>query len=292
MLMSLSGWMFKMACTKSDRKRDAGLTVPEELTFVRDIRYGRDPKNNTLDVCYPTDQTRDRLPVIINVHGGGYVYGSKDLYQYYSADLAMRGFAVVTFNYKLAPAAKFPSPLRDLNLVIGWLVANADTYNLDMNNVFMVGDSAGAQIASQYATIYSDAEYRKIMLMKRPKLRLAALGLACGMYDLKKMIEKEGSKGLVAGYLGRHPENYGEMLDITEHIGPDYPPVYLFSAGGDFLLEELEPMEKLLTEQGVPCESRVYGDEHTGHVFHLDIRSDLAKEANDAQTAFFRKYIV
>ena len=274
--MSISGLMFKMACTKADRKRDAGLTIPEDITVDRDLRYGRDLKFNTLDVCFPTSREKDKLPLIINVHGGGYVYGSKDIYRFYAAELAKHGFAVVTFNYRLAPKHKFPTPLKDLNGVIKWIMSHADQYGFDLDNVFMVGDSAGAQITSQYATIYSDAAYRQIMGLKKPKLRLAAIGLACGMYDIKKMVEKEGPKGLVAGYLGKHPEIHGEMLDVTEHITGDYPATYVFSAPGDFLKDELAPMQELLTSKGVDCESKLYGDDKTGHVFHLDIRSELA----------------
>ena len=52
-----------------------------------------------------------------------------------------------------------------------------------------------------------------------------------------------------------------------------------------------KPMAELLRSRGVPCESRIYGDEHTYHVFHCDMRNETGRQANDDQTAFFRQYV-
>ena len=89
-----------------------------------------------------------------------------------------------------------------------------------------------------------------------------------------------------------HPEEYGDMLKATDYIDKNYPPCYVFSSGGDFLLENLEPMVALLESKGVTCESRIYGDKSTGHVFHVDIKTELAKKANDDQTEFMKKLIL
>lgn len=70
-----------------------------------------------LDVYRPRAREGEKLPVIISVHGGGWVYGDKDGYQFYCMGLAERGFAVVNFSYRLAPEAKFPASLEDTNAV-------------------------------------------------------------------------------------------------------------------------------------------------------------------------------
>ena len=281
--------MMRRVAAKSDRKRDAGLTIPESVTYIRDLSYGENA-SHTLDLCYPKDAEED-LPLIISFHGGGYVYGSTKIYQYYCADLATRGFAVVNFNYRLAPKYRFPAPLEDLQQVIGWLCDHKDAYPLDLNNVFLVGDSAGAQLASQYAAIYSNPEYAALMGFEKPDIKLRAVGLNCGFYDMTGQLQTEGLKGIMVDYLGKNPERYGQKLDVLSYITADYPPAYLFTAGGDFLKDKCEPMAELLAERGVPCAWKVYGDESIGHVFHVNVRLDTGKEANDDQTAFFRKYL-
>ena len=79
---------------KGDRKRDAGLKTPEDVKRFDDISYGPDRKYQLLDV-YRLKDAEGKLPVIVSVHGGGWVYGTKETYQFYCMSLAQRGFAVV-----------------------------------------------------------------------------------------------------------------------------------------------------------------------------------------------------
>lgn len=275
--------------TKNDAKRDAGLTVPAGIERVEDIPYGPEAIH-TLDIYRP--KNCGTLPLIISVHGGGYVYGDTKLYRFYCMDLALRGFAVLSFNYRLAPEHIFPAPLHDIDLVMGWVEKNADDYGLDTGSIFMLGDSAGAQLASQYAAICTNGEYARIMGIEPAALKIKALGLNCGMYDLHThLADLSGPNSLMPAYFTRHPEDFGEKLDVLKFVTADYPPCYLISAPGDFLLGQCLPMEKLLKSRGVEARAKIYGDETTGHVFHVDVRSPIGRMANDEELAFFRKFM-
>ena len=113
--MSIQSIMFNIMATKTDRRRDAAIPLPEGVTICGDIRYASHGKEGLLDVYYPAG-TDEKLPTIVSIHGGGYVYGSKSVYQRYCMDLSRRGFAVVNFNYRLAPKFRFPAPLEDTNM--------------------------------------------------------------------------------------------------------------------------------------------------------------------------------
>ena len=108
----------------SDAKRDAGLTTPSDIQRFDNICYGKDPVWQSLDLYRPKSMDEKKLPVIVSVHGGAWVYGTKEVYQFYCMRLAQFGFAVVNFNYRLAPENKFPSSLEDTNLVFQWINAN------------------------------------------------------------------------------------------------------------------------------------------------------------------------
>ena len=289
--MSIASYVFRKMCTKSDARRDEGLTVPESVTLIEGISYGPDRKWHTLDICYPEDKAS--RATIVNVHGGGYDYGSTVPYKFYCCDLASRGYTVISFNYRLAPKHRFPSPLEDLNLVMKWTLEHAGEYPIDTNNILMVGDSAGAQLASQYAAIWSNAEYAAIMEITPPEFRLAAVGLNCGMYDLiSHTTSDKRLSPMVRDYFTNHPERFGEKLNVLKYIGSSFPPAYLISAPGDFLADKCQPMAELLTSRCVPCEYKLYGSKETGHVFHINVRSELAGEANADQLAFMEQYIV
>lgn len=288
--MSVESFSFWFFASRSDAKRDRGLKTPEDIRRIDRIPYGPDARWNTLDVYRPRGKA-GKLPVIVNIHGGGYVYGSTKQYQFYCMGLAQRGFAVVSFNYHLAPKYKFPTPVRDTNLVMEWICRKAEIYGFDTDNVVIVGDSAGAQLASQYAVICTDPEYAKIMEITPPEFTLRAVGLNCGMYDLKKRAGEIPGNKLMVDYFTKDPSVYGKKLDVLSHVMEKFPPAYLLSAKGDFLVEQCRPMAELLRSKGVPCEYRIYGDEKTGHVFHLDMRSDLARKANDEEIAFIREHL-
>lgn len=144
--MSQASEMVRTEFKKGDDLRDAGLTTPANIIRFDDIPYGPDPAQQSLDVYRPRSGDGKKLPVIVSVHGGGWVYGDKERYQYYCMSPAQRGFAVVNFTYRLAPENKFPASLEDTNSVFTWVLANGEAYGFDTGHVFAVGDSAGAHI--------------------------------------------------------------------------------------------------------------------------------------------------
>lgn len=290
--MSLEALLFRYNASKSDRKRDAAIPLPEGITECRNLSYGPHGKDNLLDVCYPKG-TAAPLPTIVSIHGGGYVYGSKEIYRRYAMDMAKRGFAFVNFNYRLAPKWKFPTPLADTNAVLHWVVKNAARYHLDPDRIILLGDSAGAQLASQYAAIWANPVYAALFQLKLPKLTIRCLGLNCGMYDLSARASEE-RKGLHLDYLGRDLSPEDPRFRVLESIGANYPPAYLTTSCEDFLREHAEPMYRFLTEKGIDAAWRCYGtegDETVGHVFHVNILLPEAKQCNDDAAAFFREHL-
>ena len=280
---------FNKNCKKSDAKRDEGLTVPEDIDVFKDLRYGKDIKNHILDLYRPKEYS-GKLPVLVSCHGGGFVYGDKELYSFYTMEFARVGFAVINFNYTLCPHMTFPRPIIETNGVMKWVCKHADEYDLDTDNVVMIGDSAGAQIASQYGVCYSNEEYAKIMGIEVPKFQLRALSLGCGIYSL--VDSDSNTRDLERIYVTKDPSQFGEKIKNMNYKDAYYPPSFLISSPGDFLLKNLEPMKKVLETAGVECKSEVYGDENTYHVFFIDIRSELGKKCNQDQIDFLKAHLV
>lgn len=182
-------------------------------------------------------------------------------------------------------------PVLDLNLVMEWICKKADIHGFDTDRVALVGDSAGAQITSQYAVICTNTEYAEVMGIIPPAFGLRAVGLNCGMYDLRKRASEIAENKLMMDYFTKYPSVYGRKLDVLDYVNNHFPPAYLITAKGDFLMDQCEPMAKLLADKGVPCMYKIYGDEKTGHVFHVNMYLELAREANDDEIAFIKKYM-
>jgi acetyl esterase len=95
---------------------------------------------------HPTDA--DRLPVVVFLHGGGWVVGSIDTHDRMCRELTLlSGCAVLSVGYRLAPEHPFPAAVDDAVAALAWVRANATTFNLDQGRLAVAGDSAGGNLA-------------------------------------------------------------------------------------------------------------------------------------------------
>lgn len=294
--MSATSEKMRVEWKENDAKRDAGLTTPDDVVRFDDLQYGPDPVWNRLDVYRPKD-TDGKLPVIVNVHGGGWVYGDKELYQFYCMSLAQRKFAVVNFTYRLAPEVKFPGALVDTNDVIAWMYENQDAYGLDMEHVFLVGDSAGGHLAGLYCAICTNPAYAEKYNFRVPHGFVpTAAGLNCGAYVLfgnYHVLSQSQDQELICGDLLRDhgSEKEQALLNVPDHVTPAYPPVYLMTAVGDFCRPQAPLLEEALKKNGVQYEFETYGTEEEPlyHVFHVTVQEPEGQRCNDAECAFFQR---
>jgi len=289
--MTFSSLRFYLSATRSDRKRDAAIPLPTGVTQLRNISYGCHGEDNLLDVYYP-EGTNQPLPTIVSIHGGGYVYGTKEIYRRYGMDMAKRGFAFVNFSYRRAPKWKFPTPLADTNQVMEWIVKNARQYRLDPDRIILLGDSAGAQMTSQFAAMMTNPEYGKLFGLKLAKVNIRAVGLFCGLYDLS-VRAKMPRKGMHKDYFGTLPAD-DPRFRCLESITASYPPAFIMTGAEDFLRDQAEPLYDFLQDKGIPARWKCYGtegDKRIGHVFHVNILLPEAMQCNDDAAEFFRKYV-
>ena len=277
---------------KNDSIRNSKYSIPESVVMYDDISYGKYKKSNLLCIYKPKAENSKKLPCIVNFHGGGFFYGDKEVYQFYSAELAEQGFAVVTFNYRLAPEYKYPKQLEDINNVMKWISENAAYYGLDTENLFFTGDSAGGRLVYDYTVMVTNPEYAKKFNLVTPGIKPKAVALNCGVYDFDLMTDKMNIR-MLKSYIGNHGlKKYAEHLKTKNFLTSDFPPAYVMTASHDFCQYQFQPMVDLLKSRGIETVARIYGapdDESAFHVFHIDIGTALAKECNKDECNFFKE---
>ena len=94
---------------------------------------------------------RKKAPVLVAVHGGGWQVGNKQFYRYWGLFLARAGYAVFAVDYRLGKPGVFPAAVYDVKAAIQFVRAKAVEYDLDPDRIGVVGDSAGAHLASLVA---------------------------------------------------------------------------------------------------------------------------------------------
>jgi acetyl esterase/lipase len=132
------------------------------VDILADIAYGDHPRRNRLDVYRPSGTSAsDALPVVIFIHGGGWVIGNKEQQgKPMLLHLARRGYVCVTINYRLAPRHRWPAQVIDVKRAIAWVHDYIDQYGGDATFLAVSGSSAGGHLASLSALTQGDPAFQ------------------------------------------------------------------------------------------------------------------------------------
>jgi acetyl esterase/lipase len=125
---------------------------PTAGAVFKDLAYGTRSPAQKLDIYLPA--TGDPpYPVLVAIHGGGFLFGDKEDGQITPVLQGLRrGYAVVGLDYRLSPEARFPAAINDVKASIRWLRAHAAEYQLDAGRIALWGDSAGGNLAALAGT--------------------------------------------------------------------------------------------------------------------------------------------
>ena len=286
-------WKF---CSDGDMKKHAAQTPPDNIHEVTDLAYIDDGNiYHQLDVYYP-EGTTEKLPVIIDIHGGGWMYGNKELNKYYCLALASRGYVVFNINYRLVPDVTVNEQLQDCAYALKWISENMQNYPCDTQNILLTGDSAGGQLAVYSAALLQSEKLREVFDVVDGGLQPNALlltspvsymndGSALSMYT-KILWGKDYKDKATYEYM-----NLDQIIDYVQ-----LPPTYLITSSGDTLAhsQTLKAAE-LLESKGVQTELADYGKvdgKKQVHVFSVLYPFDTAGvTAIDEALAFFEETI-
>jgi len=134
--------------------------TPAAGSVHRDLAYGADSPAQKLDLYLPP-RGKAPYPVVIAIHGGGFISGNKTDGQIAPVLEALgRGYAVAGLDYRLSPESHFPAAVSDVKTAIRWLRAHAGQYRLDGTRIALWGDSAGGNLAALAGTSGDTAALR------------------------------------------------------------------------------------------------------------------------------------
>ena len=293
--MSNTSHIVRTLFTIGDLKRDLGWVPPTDVEAIENVSYGSCDKWHLLDL-YRLKDAEGKLPVLLNIHGGAWVYGDKKVYAPYGMYLATQGFAVVNASYRLAPKHTFPAPLEDVGAMVEWVVDHAEDYSLDLSNLFFVGDSAGAHLATAYTAVQLNEAYANSFPGIKVDARFVPKGLLlnCGVFDMEVEWKKQGRAltPFLTDLLGEKPTIEAvKQMSPAQYITSGFPPVHLTTSNGDFLRKHSYRLKEVLEKKGVEVVFKEYGEKKKpqGHVFHLNLKNKVGQECNADQLEFVKQ---
>lgn len=246
--------------------------------------------NSYMDICVPISYMSDenrKYPVIVSVHGGGWFYGDKELYSHYCCLLAEHGYVVVNFNYRLSPQNKYPAAIEDVAYMVRYIHENSQILGIDMDNFYMVGDSAGAQLTANYCIIASNSDYREKLDFFTYDLLPKKVCLNCGAYNMA-----ERNDNVSAWYLKNAvtEEQYKLFKDQLDYVNADFPEAYLMYSVNDDLSSHTKVLDEVLNKVGIAHITKAYGQNNpdSGHVFHMNMYNPEGILCNEDECAFMK----
>ena len=279
---------------KNDNIRIANTKYPDDIESIIDIPYIDDgDRCHLLDVYMPKDKTNDNLPTIIDIHGGGYYYGYKEINKLYNNTLAQYGFKVISFNYRLAPKFTFKDMVQDLFEALKWVKDNAEEYKFDLNNLFITGDSAGGTLTNLVLATTCSPKLQEIFEVT-PLVSFKAAGITCGVlkpgknpaFYMKYLYGKEYKKSA-----------FYRVCDFKDNISKDFPPVFFNTCKGDPFKKDNIMAYNLMRDNGLTAELYYYENKKengkgVGHVYViLTPDLEISSKTNEELINFFRTYI-
>jgi len=253
--------------------------------FVRDgvrvhshISYGDAGKRNLLDVYQPTSPREGGFPVLLQVHGGGWIIGSKEeqakplMYH-----MSQRGWLCVSVNYRLSPKAAFPAHIIDVKKAIAWIRENIAEYGGNPDFIAITGGSAGGHLSSLAALTPNRAQWQPGF--EDADTTLQAAVPFYGVYDFLDRYDIRASMSM-ADLIGEkvlqctkeeNPELWDEGSPLS-NVSADAPPIYVIQGTHDSLVWVEEARVFVSALQAVATAPVAYaelpGAQHAFEIFH------------------------
>jgi acetyl esterase len=196
------------------------------------------------------------FPVVVYLHGGGWVAGSAKSHQKLGMQFAEAGYLCINVDYRLAPEHPFPAGLDDCVFAIKWAAENAKRWNGDANRLAVGGDSAGGNLAAASLTSLAAEDYAG------PKPRAALL--IYGVYDTAATLARGGNDAslemmLKAYAAGGYPALLEDpRLSPLKAIRPGtLPPSFVICGTADALLPESKNIAEALGRADIRHEAHL-----------------------------------
>lgn len=262
-----------------------------DVKVIRDVRYSEHGKRGLLDVYLPRHSSPADAPVLLQVHGGGWVIGNKEEQGVpLMTQMAAAGWVCFAINYRRSPRAKWPDHVVDVKAAIGWIREHAADYGADPSFLAVTGGSAGAHLAALTALSANDPAFQPGF--EDVDTTVQACVPHYGVYDLAGATGHRAAIDMRDRYLARilFRSRYDASPEVFEQASPylrvsaDAPPFFVLHGVNDTLVNVQQARDFVAALREVAKKPVVYAElDRTQHAFDVfpSIRSQHAMRAVD-----------
>ncbi len=279
---------------EGDDKRIATQPIPDNYDEILDVEYIDDGHiHHRYDVFRPAGNG-EKLPLIIDIHGGGWYYGDKELNGYFCKHLTSHNFVVASISYRLCPEVDFFNQIKDCVCAIKHILARADEYNFDKDNVFIAGDSAGGHIVGIICNLINSKDLQAKYDVDID-FAFNACALICPACEPCEMLPLISNIYFNPLFGKKHRRNgIMQLTSFKSTLQENVIPTIVLTSYADMLKTQSLDCYTLLKQREVDCDlifgEKVKGGNKLEHVFNVvHWEWEESKKANEQICLFFNK---
>ena len=268
------------------------------ITKTKKIKYGNTRKS-VCDYIYPKEHTT-KMPIMVYIHGGGWISGYRSVRKYYCYEYAEKGFFVVNIDYDYAPDKKHPYQINQILSVIDTLYDKKEELNINFEKLILAGDSAGAYLASMVAGIINCKPIEGISpdIKHIGDYKVKAFLSMCGAFSATDAVNSPllPMRIFLKSYTGLNRKQLRiiantKKYDLQNIINDNFPRTFIIKALNDKLMVESDNFERLLTELNVQFDSFLATGLLSFHCFPLMCKTTMGRECLQLSIETIKKYI-
>lgn len=234
------------------------IDIQQGYSTVSNITYSvADGYESKLDV-YARRSATGPVPTVINIHGGGWVGGTKEGNTLQLLPYLELGFSIVNVEYRLARVALAPAAVEDCRLALRWVMKNAKVYNFDTTRIVVTGGSAGGHLALITGMLDSTAGFDapRDWDQTNPVLKVAAVINWFGITDVKDLLSGPNRQNYAVSWIGngKDREELATRVSPLSYVRKDLPPIFTIHGTSDQLVpySHATRLHAALDKAGVP----------------------------------------
>ncbi len=222
------------ALAQGTAEQRAAVAMAAEYRIVPNVVYGIQNNFETKVDLYLPRGVQGPAPTLIQIHGGGWVGGSKEGNSLRFLPYLEMGWAVVNVQYRLGPVALAPAAVEDSLCALRWVIRNAEQYGFDTARIVLTGYSAGGHLALTTGITPPSAGLDRQCPGNEP-LRVAAIVNWYGITDVGDLLDGANMRSYAVQWMGSMPNRYeiAERVSPLTYVRGGLPPVLTIHGDAD-----------------------------------------------------------
>ena len=279
--------------------------TPKTMVYEKRVPYG-EGKQQYYNAFCRKDLADKEKPLMVYIHGGGFISGITDMRNTYVKNFAERGFYAASVSYTYAPKKVFPEPLQEVCSAIDEVVDRAEERKINVKNVLLAAESAGVYFMFMLAALATEpglADKLGIRFRHVHDIEIKGMISHSGCIDLKSLLDEEKPQSkfpdirmMTCSFLGKTYEEAWEYLNspdgenVSAKINEKFPPTFFATGANDWLRYESYDAMKTYDKYKIPYAKYEGTGAFAAHAWTIATVLKKGKECLNQTFAFFAPY--